>query len=94
MIPSTTRAALEQLARLNPGDLTAVGHVLIGTETARAILQALDNAQTLQAVRALLDGRHMNTVMLRALLATGGEETIDVRAREETIGVHGKPESP
>lgn len=94
MIPSTTRTALEQLARLNPAGLTAVGHVLVGTETARTILHALDDAQTLKAVRALLDGGHMNTAMLRALLATGGEETTDVRAREEATGVHARPVSP
>lgn len=54
MIPAHVRHALEQLARLEPGELTACGPVLMGTETARALLSALGDAETLARVRALI----------------------------------------
>lgn len=79
MIPAATRRALEQLARLDPGDLTAQGPVQMGTETARAILAALDDAETMRAVRALLECDRVSARALRALVATRGVETLDIR---------------
>lgn len=77
MIPARTRRALQQLARLEPGDLTACGPVLLGTETARALLQALDDAETLARVRALIAaGTAPATVA--TLLAAPAAETLDV----------------
>lgn len=76
-IPAHVLAALEQLATLAPGDLTAVGPVLLGTETARVLLCALDDAETLRHVRALLaSGARPATVA--ALLAAPAAETLDL----------------
>lgn len=75
MIPAHVRRALEQLARLDPGELTAAGPVQMGTETARALLCALDDAEILRAVRGLLaSGARPATVA--ALLAAPAADTL------------------
>lgn len=83
-IPRYTIRVLEQIAHLSPGDLTAVGPVIIGTEAARTILSSLEAAETLQAVRALVDGGKVTPGTLRALLATSGVETVEIRQQVTT----------
>lgn len=83
-IPVYALRALEQIASLAPGDLTAVGPVIIGTDAARTILSSLDAAETLQAVRALVDGGKVTPGTLRALLATSGVETVEIRKKVTT----------
>jgi hypothetical protein len=80
MISPQIRRVLEQLARLDPDDLTAWGMVQVGTESARVILTALQDAATLQAVRALLEGDRVSVDALRALVTTSGVETIEIVA--------------
>jgi len=80
MISPQIRRVLEQLARLDPDDLTAWGMVQVGTESARVILTALQDAETLQAVRALLEGDRVSVDALRALVTTSGVETIEIVA--------------
>lgn len=80
MISPQIRRVLEQLARLDPDDLTAWGMVQVGTESARVILAALQDAETLQAVRALLEGDRVSVDALRALVTTSGGETIEIVA--------------
>lgn len=81
MILAATRRALEQLARLDPGDLTAQGSVQMGTEAARAILAALNAEETLCAVRTLLESGSVSHETLRALLSASGTETVEIRQR-------------
>lgn len=80
MISPQIRRVIEQLARLDPDDLTAWGMVQVGTESARVILTALQDAETLQAVRALLEGDRVSVDALRALVTTSGVETIEIVA--------------
>ena len=80
MISPQIRRVLEQLARLDPDDLTAWDMVQVGTESARVILAALQDAETLQAVRALLEGDRVSVDALRALVTTSGVETIEIVA--------------
>jgi hypothetical protein len=56
------------------------GMVQVGTESARVILAALQDAETLQAVRALLEGDRVSVDALRALVTTSGVETIEIVA--------------
>lgn len=79
MISPQIRRVLEQLARLDPDDLTAWGMVQVGTESARVILAALQDAETLQAVRVLLDSGRVDPTTLRALLSASGAETLELR---------------
>lgn len=81
MIPPQTLRVIEHIATLGPGDLTAVGPVVLGTEGCRTILAALRDAETLQAVRALVEGGKVTPGTLRALLATTGVETVEIRGR-------------
>lgn len=81
MIPAPTRRVFEQLARLEPGDLTAWAPVTIGTEAARELLQALQDAETLRAVRALIESGRASPDMLRTLLAATPVETHQIRQR-------------
>lgn len=81
MISPQIRRVLGQLARLDPDDLTAWGQVQMGTEAARTILGALADAETLAAVRALLDSDRVSVEALRTLLATTGTETVELRTR-------------
>jgi len=80
VISPQIRRVLEQLARLDPDDLTAWGMVQMGTEAARVILAALQDAETLQAVRALLEADRVSVEALRALVATSGTETLEIVA--------------
>lgn len=81
-IPAYALRAIKQIASLGPRELTAVGPVVLGTEACRAILQALEDAETLQAVRALMQGGNVSVETLRALLANSGTETVEIRQRE------------
>lgn len=80
VLPAHVRRALEQLARLEPGDLTATGPVVLGTESARILLAALDDAGILRRVRELLAaGTAPQTVA--ALLAAPADETTGIVPR-------------
>lgn len=80
MIPASTLRIIEHIATLGPGDLTAVGPVVLGTVGCRTILSALQDAETLKAVRALLEGDRVSIDALRALVTTSGVETIEIVA--------------
>ena len=79
MIPPHIRRILEHIASLEPRELTAWGPVWIGTEASREILAALDERATLAAIRALLDADRVSLDALRALVASSGKETIEIR---------------
>ena len=80
-IPASTIRIIEHIAHLDHGDLTAVGPVVLGTEGCRTILAALRDAETLRAVRALVDGGMVSAGTLRTLLTTSGTETVEIRGR-------------
>ncbi len=81
MAPQTQRI-LEHIALLDANDLTAWGPVVLGTEACREILQAMQDAETLRAVRALLCGGNVSVETLRALLSSSGAETVEIVQRE------------
>lgn len=82
MIPRHTLHVLEQLARLRPTDLTAFGPVWLGTEVAREILAALEDADTLRRARELLaSGAAPHVVAV--LLATPTIETVDLKVAHD-----------
>lgn len=77
MIPERLRAQLEEIAALGLDDVTAWAHVRLGTESARALLSALGDADTLRRVRELAaDG--IRPAVLRALLCAPATETLDL----------------
>jgi hypothetical protein len=80
-IPAYALRAIQQIARLGPRELTAVGPVVLGTEACREILQALEDAETLRAVRALVAGGKVSTETLRALLSSSGTETVELKGK-------------
>lgn len=75
MIPPEALARLRQVADLDVDDVAA--WTAIGSTSAAAILADVD---TLAAVRAYLSGPAPNLARLRALLAAGAVETLDLRA--------------
>ena len=80
MAPQTQRI-LEHIALLDANDLTAWGPVVLGTEACREILQAMQDAETLHAVRALLASGNVNTHALSALISSNGTETVEIVRR-------------
>ena len=80
MAPQTQRI-LEHIALLDANDLTAWGPVVLGTEACREILSALQDAETLHAVRALLASGNVSTHALSALISANGTETVEIVRR-------------
>ena len=80
MAPQTQRI-LEHIALLDANDLTAWGPVVLGTEACREILQAMQDAETLHAVRALLASGNVSTHALSALISANGTETVEIVRR-------------
>ncbi len=80
MAPQTQRI-LEHIALLDANDLTAWGPVVLGTEACREILSALQDAETLHAVRALLASGNVSTHALSALISSNGTETVEIVRR-------------
>ena len=80
MAPQTQRI-LEHIALLDVNDLTASGPVVLGTEACREILSALQDAETLHAVRALLASGNVSTHALSALISSNGTETVEIVRR-------------
>ena len=80
MAPQTQRI-LEHIALLDVNDLTAWGPVVLGTEACREILSALQDAETLHAVRALLASGNVSTHALSALISSNGTETVEIVRR-------------
>ena len=80
MAPQTQRI-LEHIALLDANDLTAWGPVVLGTEACREILSALQDAETLRAVRALLASGNVSTHALSALISANGTETVEIVRR-------------
>lgn len=80
MAPQTQRI-LEHIALLDANDLTAWGPVVLGTEACREILQAMQDAETLHAVRALLASGNVSTHALSALISSNGTETVEIVRR-------------
>ena len=80
MAPQTQRI-LEHIALLDANDLTAWGPVVLGTEACREILQAMQDAETLRAVRALLASGNVSTHALSALISSNGTETVEIVRR-------------
>ena len=80
MAPQTQRI-LDYIALLDANDLTAWGPVVLGTEACREILQAMQDAETLHAVRALLASGNVNTHALSALISANGTETVEIVRR-------------
>ena len=80
MAPQTQRI-LEHIALLDANDLTAWGPVVLGTEACREILSALQDAETLRAVRALLASGNVSTHALSTLISSNGTETVEIVRR-------------
>ena len=80
MAPQTQRI-LEHIAHLDAKDLTAWGPVVLGTEACREILQSMQDAETLRAVRALLASGNVSTHALSALISAHGTETVAIVRR-------------